>query len=412
MKKFFKDFILYFFLFYILFLGYNQFFGPTDETLEAKDNIVIDTSKSKITAGNLHTFEIENNTDSPLVMADACASPQNFQILTPVPNSVPVNMFKPEDCANVPTITVPAQQILKLSLPLLNQTYFQTAGDYMISVQFDGQEPVISDAFTIKEPGFLRRAFRTLITQPLFNVLVYFTTIFPANSFGLSIIVLTLLVRMLLFLPNQKAMKSQRRLQQLQPKLEALKTKYKDNKQMIAMETMSLYKKHKINPLSSCLPVLLQMPFLLGIYYIIRDGLSLHLTGLLYPSWGNSATELINANQDFLWLDLSIIDPYYILPVVVAAAQWGAVKLSLVHKKKQVSKKQNQPAPTGTPNQMEQMNKMMLYVMPLMIGFFAATFPAGVGIYWFTSTIFGAFQQWYVNKALEPKKGALKKVAK
>jgi YidC/Oxa1 family membrane protein insertase len=261
--------------------------------------------------------------------------------------------------------------------------------------------------FEIKEAGWIRKAFRLVITQPLFNGLVFFIETLPTHSLGWSIILLTLIVRILLFLPNQKAMKSQRKLQKLQPHIQSLRKKHKDNQQAVAMETMALYKKHKINPMSSCLPMLLQMPFLIGIYLVVKDGLSPHLNHLLYPFHANVDLSIVDTS--FMGLNLEVPN-IWVLPVLVAAAQFMAIKLSLAAAKKQQpakeveSKKDKSDKKEKAPDmaeQMEQMQKMMLWMLPLMIGFFTATFPAAVGIYWLTSTVFGIGQQKLVNYQLD-----------
>ncbi len=196
-------------------------------------------------------------------------------------------------------------------------------------------------------------------------------------------------------------MKSQRRMQQLQPKLDELRKKYGKDQQQMAAKTMELYKTHKVSPMSSCWPMLIQLPIMLGVYWIVRDGLSPHLSYLLYSF--NENVNLLHFNEMFLGLDLTRRN-LIALPIIVAVAQWGAVKLSMVR-----AKKRSQDTGAKTMGQMEQMNKMMLWVMPAMMGFFTATFPAAVGIYWLTSTIFSIGQQWFVNRQLD-RPGVVKKV--
>ena len=139
--------------------------------------------------------------------------------------------------------------------------------------------------------------------------------------------------------------------------------------------------------------MLIQLPIMIGVYWIVRDGISPHLSYLLFSFL--SDVDLTSFDEIFLGLDLTRRN-LYVLPVIVAVAQWGAVKLSMVR----AAKKRSQNTNAKTPSQMEQMNTMMLWVMPVMMGFFTATFPAAVGIYWFTSTIFGIGQQWLVNHLL------------
>ncbi|MCL4139787.1 UNVERIFIED_CONTAM: hypothetical protein GTU68_031534 [Idotea baltica] len=159
---------------------------------------------------------------------------------------------------------------------------------------------------------------------------------------GLAIILLTIVVRLILFVPNQKAMASQRELQRLQPKMTELKEKHKDNQQLLAMKTMELYKTHKINPMSSCWPILLQMPFLIGLYYIILAGLSPHMTYFLY-SFQKDA-DLTAVDNLFLGLDLTV--PNIIpLAIMVGAAQWFALRLANMRMKKKNEKNPVKKAP-------------------------------------------------------------------
>lgn len=238
--------------------------------------------------------------------------------------------------------------------------------------------------------------------------MVFIAEVLPGHSLGWAIIGMTLIVRLILFMPNQKAMRSQRKLQKLQPEIEALKKKHGTNQQMLAMETMALYKKRKINPMSSCLPILLQMPILIGIYFVVQGGVAEHLSYLLYAF--QSEANLGAINPHFFGLNLEVPN-IWVLPFLVGAAQYFAVKLSMAassktKKDEKPTKKKPQKQSQGPDmaEQMQQMQKVMLYALPLMIGIFTATFPAGVGIYWLTSTLFGIGQQKVVNYQLDKPK--------
>ena len=147
------------------------------------------------------------------------------------------------------------------------------------------------------------------------------------------------------------------------------------------------------------------MPFLIGIYLVVKDGLSPHLSHLLYGF--HADVDLSIVDTQFFGLDLEVPD-IFVLPILVAVAQFIAIKLSLLAaKKNQVEKtleKKKSKKVDDAPDmmeQMEQMQKMMLWLLPLIIGFFTATFPAAVGIYWLTSTVFGIGQQKLVNWQLD-----------
>src|SRR5690606_26363572 len=114
--------------------------------------------------------------------------------------------------------------------------------------------------------------------------------------------------------PNHKALKAQKQMQKVQPQLEALKIKYKNDPQRLAQETMGIYKKYKVNPVSSCLPMLIQFPILIALFYVVRDGLTSIDPSFLYSSVEN--LDLSTVNPRFLGLDLTRAN-WWILPIIV-----------------------------------------------------------------------------------------------
>ena len=114
--------------------------------------------------------------------------------------------------------------------------------------------------------------FTVLLTQPLFNLLIWLYNVIPGADLGFAIIALTALVRIVLWPLSHRALKSQKRLQDLQPKMDALKAEFKDNKKGMAKATMELYKSEKVNPLSSCLPLLIQLPIIWALYQVLHAG--------------------------------------------------------------------------------------------------------------------------------------------
>jgi YidC/Oxa1 family membrane protein insertase len=408
---FLKSFLTWFAVFYLIYWGAQNFLVKENKIAPNSPQITIIAVNNTPVLENIAQFKITNNSNQTIIFKSPCGHPENLQISRLV-NSEKHNLSdkffqKCESTKGVSTFSIIAQQSHLFELKSLNNVLFNETGKYLLAMRFQiGEETRIIESNTIsyEEPGFFRTLFRKIISKPLFNLLAFFTSIMPSNSLGLSIISLTILIRILLFLPNQKAMKSQRKMQKIQPKIEELKRKHGKNQQALALKTMELYKTEKINPMSSCFPMLFQMPFLIGIYHVVRGGIADYQSYLLY-SFNN--VDLSNINTYFLGLDLEVPN-VLVLPVLVASAQFLAVKLSFIaaKKKKQAT---NKVAKEGMAAQMEQMQKMMLYVMPLMIGFFTATFPAGVGIYWLTSTIFGIFQQKLVNHQLDNTEGIVRR---
>lgn len=407
-QKFLKSFVIWFAVFYAAMWGYNKFFAPVVEEGEVvSKGIVIETVRGgdEMRLGNLAQWNISNDTEKTITFESPCgAEVSSLKVLRlELGETNIISDFS--DCGDfsIEGFTVEPGETHTLALRDWNQDLFADPGTFTLEMIFSSEEgePIIVKSETIEfsSPNLMHRLFRALITQPLFNLLVALS---QHMVFGWAIVLLTILVRLALFLPNQNAMKSQRRMQQLQPKLDELRKKYGKDQQQMAAKTMELYKTHKVSPMSSCWPMLIQLPIMLGVYWIVRDGLSPHLSYLLYSF--NENVNLMHFNEMFMGLDLTRRN-MIALPIIVAVAQWGAVKLSMVRAKKR--SKDTGAKPVG---QMEQMNKMMLWVMPAMMGFFTATFPAAVGIYWLTSTIFSIGQQWFVNRQLD-RPGVVKKVA-
>ena len=236
--------------------------------------------------------------------------------------------------------------------------------------------------------------FETLLYQPLFNLLIFLYNTIPGENLGLAIIVLTILIKLALFPLSLKSIKSQKLMQDLQPKLEELKEKYKGQKEKLAQETMALYKQQKINPLSSCLPLLIQLPFLIAVYRVFMVGLkSEENFSLLYSFVQNPGT----LNHMFLgFMDLSV--PFIPLALVTAAVQFWQTKM-LMHKK------QPKVKTAKDEGMMAMMNKQMLYFMPVMTFIIGVKFPSGLVLYWLVVTLLTGLQQVYFLKKKEKQEG-------
>ena len=196
-----------------------------------------------------------------------------------------------------------------------------------------------------------------------------------------------------------------------------LKEKYKDNQQLMAAKTMEVWKENGVSPASSCLPLLIQFPILIALFYVIQDGLNPDKTYLLYKGLANFDVNTIQTM--FLGLDLKTRS-LYVLPIIVGALQF--LQLNLAQKKKpkatnevidiESDDKKTKPAPTEA----EAVQNMMQYFMPAMIAVFTASMPAGVGLYWGTSTLFSIIQQIFINTdkpvKKKPKKVNVKDITK
>lgn len=220
--------------------------------------------------------------------------------------------------------------------------------------------------------------------QPIFNLLVLVYDYIPGHDIGVAIIFLTVLVKGLLWPLSAKALKSQKALQDIQPKMEALKTKYKDNKEELGKAMMELYSKEKVNPASSCLPTLVQLPVFIAIYQSMRHGLQSDGFDALYAWVPNPGT--IDPNFLFGLVDLS--QPVYVLAVLAAVAQFFQAKMM-------VSKKQPQVKGAEDESTAAIVNKQMTYMMPIMTIIIGIRLPGGLMIYWLAMTLLTILQQWY-----------------
>jgi YidC/Oxa1 family membrane protein insertase len=217
--------------------------------------------------------------------------------------------------------------------------------------------------------------------QPLFNLLVWIYNVLPTHDLGWAIIILTLLIRIVLYPMGQKSIKSQRALQTIQPKIDALKTQYGTDKEGLGKAMMQLYKDEGINPLSSCLPLLIQFPFLIALYAVFRSGLTHNSFDLLYPFVMNPG-QLNHVAFGFFDLTMKSI------PLAIAAglAQFWQTRMLMGQQK-------NQPKPQNPNDISAMMNKQMIYLMPIMTVFIGVSLPAGIAMYWLATTIFSGIQQ-------------------
>lgn len=188
----------------------------------------------------------------------------------------------------------------------------------------------------------------------LLETIVHFT----GGSYGVGIILSTIIVRLLLYPLTLSQTKSMMAMREIQPQINDIQKKYKDNPEELQKRTMELYQQHKINPLGGCLPMLLQLPILWAFFRVLRD--------LPY----SEASRFLG-----VWV-LSQPDPYYILPLLAALTTYLQSKMTVTD-----------------PSQ-----KSMMIVMPIMIGIFSLSFPSGLVVYWITSNVFSIVQQWWLNK--------------
>lgn len=181
------------------------------------------------------------------------------------------------------------------------------------------------------------------------------------GNWGWAIIAITVLIKIAFYRLSEKSYRSMARMKELQPKIEAIKQRYGDDREQLGKATIELYKKEKINPVGGCLPMLIQIPIFLGLYWVLIESVELRQAPFIF------------------WIhDLAVKDPYYILPVLMGISMFVQQKLN--------------PKPADPIQE-----KVMLF-LPVMLTFLFISFPAGLVLYWFVNNVLSALQQWIIMK--------------
>jgi YidC/Oxa1 family membrane protein insertase len=224
-----------------------------------------------------------------------------------------------------------------------------------------------------------------VILNPILNSLIALST-FLFDNFGLAVIVLTIVVRLILFPLTVRQTQSTQAMQLLQPRIQELQKKYARDQRRLQAEMMNLYKEAGINPIGCLWPMLIQFPVWIALYQSIIMALAsspenlLELSQRLY-SWP-MVTQAIPLNEQFLWLQLSKPDPYLILAILVGGTMWVQQKMV---------------TPPATDPRQKSMTQMTTLMMPLMFGMFTLSFPSGLSLYWAVSNIIGIVIQYFIG---------------
>lgn len=192
------------------------------------------------------------------------------------------------------------------------------------------------------------------------------------GNWGWAIIITTILIKVVLYPLSAASFRSMAKMRELQPRIKLLKERFADDKQALSKATMDLYKKEKINPLGGCLPMLIQIPVFIALYYVLMESVELRQAPFI------------------LWIqDLSIKDPFYVLPILMGASMMLQQKL--------------------TPSSPDPAQAKMMMILPVVMTVVFLNFPAGLVLYWFVNNCTQMLQQWYVMKKVAQKKSARRK---
>ncbi len=235
--------------------------------------------------------------------------------------------------------------------------------------------------------------FHTIIYDPLYNALVALLSLFPHFDVGIAVIIFTVAIKLLLFPLSRKSVRTQMALKKVQPEIDAVKEQYKDNKQELALKTMEIYKKHKINPISGVFLTLIQLPILIALYLIFaRSGLPVINQALLY----SFVHAPVGVSMLFLGL-VNIALPSPILGAIAAISQHISARLSIPPAK---TKTEDGKKGSFAEDFAQSMGMQAKYVFPLIVFGISFTVSGALSLYWIVSNLFTIGQELYLR---EPK---------
>jgi len=227
--------------------------------------------------------------------------------------------------------------------------------------------------------------YQAIFYRPILNALIYLYNTIAFHDFGIAVILVTVLIRIALFPLFHSSSKQQMAMQRIQPKIKKIQELHKNDKEKQTAALMELYKEHGVNPFSSFLLLLVQLPIMLGLYWVVRSGLAPGDLAGLY----SFVAQPQGVNSVFLGL-INLAKPSVVLIVLAAIAQYFQARLAIYR----------DPKNTAPPSSAEKMAKNMTFIGPLITLFVFYNLPAAIGLYWLTTSAFSVFQQILVNRHL------------
>ena len=232
-------------------------------------------------------------------------------------------------------------------------------------------------------------AFNLILYQPLFNALILLYSYLPGHDFGIAVIVLTILIKFILYPLGAQGIRSQKAMSDLQPKLKELQEKFKNDKEKQSKAVMEFYKQEKINPLSGCLPMILQLPILIALFQVFWKGFGQEQLKFLYGFAPNPG----QIDAVFLGM-INLAEASVVLAVLTGIMQFFQTKMLSSQQKTAPHQKRG----GGAPDFSSMMQKQMLYFFPLFTVFILWRLPSAVALYWLTTTLFTIGQQYIMLK--------------
>jgi YidC/Oxa1 family membrane protein insertase len=225
--------------------------------------------------------------------------------------------------------------------------------------------------------------YQVIFYQPILNILVYFYGTIAFRDFGIAVILVTILIRLILYPLFHKSTKQQMAMQSIQPKIKKIQETHKNDKEKQAQALMELYKEHGVNPFSSIFLIIVQLPIMIALYWVVRSGLTPGELQGLYSFIPQPQT----INPLFLGL-INLAKPSIILILLAAVAQYFQARLAIY---------QN-PDRTAPLSSTEKMARQMTFIGPIITIFIFYNLPAAVGLYWLVTSLFSILQQVVINK--------------
>ncbi len=290
-----------------------------------------------------------------------------------------------------------------LPMESLYKVFSSKAGKYIVTLKTPlGDRTVF---FSAEEPGMIRTLLSATVYQPIYNLFVALLTWIPGHPLGWAIIIVTIIIRLILLVPQHHMLQGQQKLQKIQPKIKALQKEYKDDQATLGMKMLELYKKEWVNPMGSIVPLLIQMPILIGLYWVVSQINDPSNFYHLYSFFRDfDPTQIVTR---FYGLNLAHVGGWIGagFALVLGWLQYIQARLSFAYTEKKKEKevevavvKKDDEAPEFALDP-AMMQNMMLYFFPVMIAVSSYFFPLGVGLYWFIGTLFVTAQQAYVNRS-------------
>lgn len=388
-----KDKLINFLLVFLIVFFVLSMFDDSKKTNQTAWNIIITSESDTYSVPAIVKINVQNNTAK-----EASINTCDLKIKS---SAWAVDLADKTFCKDI-KIESNKTQIIDYSKYF---SKFEITGDYFIEAKIEGKDYMAK--FSIENMGFFSKFFTFFFYAPFYNLIAFILTLVNYSLFW-AIIIVTVIIRTILLYPQHKMMVSQAKMQTVQPKIKEIQEKHKWNHQMLGMELMKLYKEEKVNPMGSCLPLLIQMPILIVVYHIlisIQDPVNMYY---IYSFMQNFSITAIQTK--FHFIDLLSVWWWvgWILALLVWIVQFIQIKLSLAFNKAPENKtwlvlekkKWENDYASFMPDQ-DVMNKFMLYWMPIMVMIFTFTFYVWVGIYWGISTLFMIIQQIVVNKIIK-----------